>query len=482
MRLNVILRYTGMVVLLAAAFMLLSAFVSLVSGVDSAFYPLLLSAVITAALGAFPLIFVDRSGGHISMKEGHMIVVLAWITACVVGMFPYLLWGGPFTVATAWFESVSGFTTTGATALHNVEALPRGLLFWRSSTHWLGGVGVVMFALLILPSLGRTKMTLSSAELSPLARDNYRYRAQKIVQILLILYVGMTAAEAVLLNVAGMNWFDAVNHAFSSIATGGFSTRNASIGYYDNRWIEGIVMFFMIMSGIHYGLIFATVTGDSYNILRSQVTRFYFATILIAAACITLSINAADIYPTLGESARAGLFQTVATITTTGFSIADTVAWTPLSTAVLIYLMFQCACAGSTSGGIKTDRIWLACKVLRARLVQQRHPNAVVRIKLHNVVQESEFVNFAMFFIVLYVLLVVVGTLVVTATGVDLMTGFSMIAASMGNVGPAFGTVGSAADYAHISPGIKTFCTIFMLLGRLEIFGLIQLFMFKWWR
>ena len=481
MRLNVILRYTGMVVLLAAAFMLLSALVSLVSGGDSAFYPLLLSAVITGSLGAFPLIFVGRSS-QLSIKEGQMIVVLAWIMACVVGMFPYLLWGGEFSVASAWFESVSGFTTTGATALHNVEALPRGLLFWRSSTHWLGGVGVVMFALLILPSMGRTKMMLSSAELSPLARDNYRYRAQKIVQILLMLYVGMTAAETVLLRVAGMNWFDAVNHAFSTIATGGFSTRNASIGFYDNRLIEGIVMFFMMMSGIHYGLIFATVTGNSYNILRSQVTKFYIATILIAATCITLSISAADIYPTIGESARAGLFQTVAAITTTGFSIADTTVWTPLSIAILIYLMFQCACAGSTSGGIKTDRIWLACKVLKARLVQQQHPNAVIRIKLHNVVQESEFVNFAMFFIVLYLLLVIAGTLIVTAAGVDLMTGFSMIAASMGNVGPGFGTVGSAADYAHISPGIKTFCTFFMLLGRLEIFGLIQLFMFKWWR
>lgn len=481
MRLNVILRYTGMVILLTAVLMLVSACVSLADGQDSAFYPLLLSAVITASLGSFPLIFVGR-GGQLTMKEGYMIVVLAWIAACVVGMFPYLLWGGEFTVATAWFESVSGFTTTGSTALHNVEALPRGLLFWRSSTHWLGGVGVVMFALLILPSLGRAKIMLSSAEISPLARDNYRYRAHKIVQILLLLYVGMTVAETVLLRIAGMNWFDAVNHAFSTIATGGFSTRNASIAYYDNIWIEGIVTFFMMMSGVHYGLLFATITGKRNNMFRSPVTRFYFATILVAAACITLSIRAADIYPTLSESARKGLFQTVACISTGGFAIADTTDWTPFSIAVMIYLMFQCACAGSTSGGIKSDRIWLAFKVLKARLVQQQHPNAVVRIKLHDVVQDNGVVNFAMFFIVLYVLIVLAGTLVVTATGIDLMSGFSMIVASMSNVGPGFGTVGSAADYAHIPPGIKTFCTLFMLLGRLEIFGLIQLFMIKWWR
>ena len=481
MRTNVILRYTGMVVLLNAAFMFIAACVSLAGGLDSAFYALLLSTVITASLGSFPLIFVGKSG-QLTMKEGYMIVVLAWLMSCLVGMFPYLLWGGEFTVASAWFESVSGFTTTGATALHNVEALPRGLLFWRSSTHWLGGVGVVMFAMVILPSLGRAKMTLSSAELSPMARDNYRYRAQKIVQILLMLYLGMTVTAAILLKIAGMNWFDAVNHAFSTVATGGFSTRSASIGYYDSRWIEAIVMFFMTMSGVHYGLLFATITGKHNNMFRSEVTRFYFATIAVAAACIVLSIWLSGVYPSFGESLRRGLFQTISTITTTGFAIADTTVWTPFSIAVLIYLMFQCACAGSTSGGIKSDRIWLAMKVLKARLLLQQHPNAVIRIKLNNVSQDNSVVNFAMFFIVLYILIVLAGTLVVTAAGMDLTTGFSMVAASMGNIGPGFGTVGSMADYAHVSPFVKTFCTLFMLLGRLEIFGLIQLFMIKWWR
>lgn len=481
MRINVILRYTGMVVLLNAAFMLLACGVSLAYGQDSAFYPLLLSTVITTSLGAFPLIFVGKSS-QLTMKEGYMTVVLAWLMACLVGMFPYLLWGGEFTIASAWFESVSGFTTTGATALSNVEALPHSLLFWRSSTHWLGGVGVVMFALIILPSLGRTKMMLSTAELSPLARDNYRYRAQKIVQVLLVLYVGMTLLETVLLRAAGMSLFDALNHSFSTVATGGFSTRNTSIAHYDSVWIEGIIMFFMMMSGVHYGLIFATITGKHNTLFRSEVARFYFATIAVAATGITLSIWLAGAYPTFGESARNGLFHTISTITTTGFAIADTTTWSPFAIAVLIFLMFQCGCAGSTSGGIKSDRIWLSMKVLKARLLQQQHPNAVIRIKLNNVVQESSVVNFAMFFIVLYVLIVVAGTLVVTAAGTDLTTGFSMIAASMGNVGPGFGSVGSMADYAHVSPFVKTFCTLFMLLGRLEIFGLIQLFMIKWWR
>ncbi|MDL2320161.1 TrkH family potassium uptake protein [Alistipes sp. OttesenSCG-928-B03] len=483
MRINVILRYAGIVMMLNAVFMLIAAGVSLAGGLgpDSSFYALLLSAVLTGGMGAFPLLFVERTD-RLTMKEGYAVVVSAWLLACFVGMFPYLLWGGEFDLSTAWFESVSGFTTTGATALHNVEGLPRGLLFWRSSTHWLGGVGVVMFTLLIMPSMGHNKMTLSSVELSPLARDNYRYRTQKIVQILLLIYVGMTACETVLLKVAGMNWFDALNHSFSTISTGGFSTRNASIGYYDNVWIEVITTAFMIISGLHYGLIFATITGKRNNIFRSEVARFYLIVFGVAALLISVNLWGEGVYATVGESVRKGFFQAAAMITTTGFATADTTTWTPFAIVVLIVLMFQCGCAGSTSGGIKSDRILLAFKVFKARLLQQQHPNAVIRIKLGGVAQDREVVNFAMFFIVVYLMLVLIGTVVVAASGVDLTTAFSMIASSIGNIGPGFGTVGTAADYSHISPFINFFCTLFMLLGRLEIFGLIQLFMIKWWR
>ena len=207
MRLNVVLRYVGLILLLDAAFMLLSVVVSLLGGMDTGFYPLLQSFVLTAILGAFPLIFVPR-GGQITSKEGYAIVVGAWLMSCLAGMLPYVLWGGEFSVSDAWFEAVSGFTTTGSTSLSNVEALPRGLLFWRASTHWLGGVGVVMFVLVVLPSMGSTKMRLSSVELSSMAKDNFRYRTQKILQILLVVYVGLTLVETVLLRMAGMSWFD----------------------------------------------------------------------------------------------------------------------------------------------------------------------------------------------------------------------------------------------------------------------------------
>ena len=237
MRVDVVLRYVGVVMLFIATFMLLSAGISYLSGVDSAFYPLLLSSLLTALLGAFPLIFVEKRE-QITNKEGFCIVVGAWLVACVVSMFPYLIWGGEFSLVNAWFESVSGLTTTGSTILNDVEALPRGLQFWRMSSTWIGGMGVVMFALVILPSMGRSKMMLSNVELSTMAKDNYRYRSQIIVQILLVVYVGLTILSTVMLKMAGMNWFDSLCHAMSACATSGFSTKNASVAYFNSPMID----------------------------------------------------------------------------------------------------------------------------------------------------------------------------------------------------------------------------------------------------
>ena len=245
MRLNVVLRYTGLMLLLNAGFMLVSACISLFNNLDTGFYPLLLSFLLTSVLGAFPLIFMPK-GEQISTKEGYGIVVGSWIVACLAGMLPYMLWGGEFNLINAWFESVSGYTTTGSTILNDVEALPDGMMFWRSTTHWLGGVGVVMFALVVLPSSGaQNRMKLSNMELSSMAKENYRYKTQKILHILLVVYVGLTFAQTILLKLAGMDWFDAVNNSFSTIATGGFSTKNLSIAYYDNVRIEIIMIFFM---------------------------------------------------------------------------------------------------------------------------------------------------------------------------------------------------------------------------------------------
>ncbi len=481
MRVDVVLRYIGIVMLFIAGFMLLSAGISWLNGMDSSFYPLLLAALLTALLGAFPLIFVEKKV-QLSNKEGFCIVVGSWLVACIVGTFPYLIWGGEFTPVNALFESVSGFTTTGATVLTDVEALPRGMQFWRISSTWIGGMGVVMFALVILPSMGRSKMTLSNVELSTLAKDNYRYRTQIIVRILLVVYVGLTLLSTVALKLAGMEWFEALCHGMSASATSGFSTHNASIAHYNSPLIDTILIIVMATAGIHFGLIYATVTGKRNNIARSEVTRWYLGMLLSGGLVIAVSIYAAGLYPTFSASFRYGLFQFVSLVSTTGFATADTNLWTPLAVVILIFGSLVCGSAGSTSGGIKINRLVLAVKMMRARLKQQQHPNAVIRVRLDGVVQENEFLHTVMVFIVAYFILILAGTVFAALCGTDLTTAFTGSVAMLGNVGPGFGEVGSMNTYAELPGALKLFGSLLMLFGRLEIFGLIQLFFIKWWR
>lgn len=481
MRLYVILRYSGLVMLFAALFMAVSAVVSFLNGMDSSFYPLVLSSLITALMGAFPMLFVPRIE-QISNKEGFCIVVGSWIMACVVGMFPYLMWGGEFSLVNAWFESVSGFTTTGATILHNVEALPKGLMFWRSCTAWLGGVGVVMFALVVLPSLGKTKMTLSNVELSSLAKDNYRYRTQQIVRILMVVYMGLTIITTLLLKVAGMGWFDALNHAMSACATCGFGTKNLSIAFYDNPYIELVLIGAMILAGIHFGLIYATIIGKPKNIFRSEVTRTYFAVIAVGSLLVAISLYFGHVYPDLLSSLRHASFQFVSLLTTTGYATADTNTWTTFAILLLIFASVVCGCAGSTSGGLKIDRMLLFAKMFKARMRRQQHPNAVIRLKVDGVIQEEELLTTVVTFMVTYLALIFVGAVVNALFGLDMMTAVSSAIACVGNVGPGFGEVGSMANYAELPVVLKLQDAFLMLMGRLEIFGFIQLFFLKWWR
>ncbi len=481
MRLYVILRYSGLVMLFAALFMAVAAVVSFLNGMDSSFYPLVMSSLLTALMGSFPMFFVPKIE-QISNKEGFCIVVGSWIMACVVGMFPYLMWGGEFTLMNAWFESVSGFTTTGATILQDIEALPKGLLFWRSCTAWLGGVGVVMFALVILPSFGKTKMTLSNVELSSLAKDNYRYRTQQIVRILMVVYMGLTAITTLLLKLAGMGWFDAVNHAMSACATCGFGTKNMSIAYYDNPYIELIIMGAIMLSGIHFGLIYATIIGKSKNIFRSEVTRTYFSVIAIGSLLVALSLYMGHIYPDLLSSLRHASFQFISLLTTSGFATADTNTWTTFAILLLIFASMVCSCAGSTSGGLKIDRMLLFGKMLKARMRRQQHPNAVIRLKVDGVIQEGELLNTVVVFMVTYMAVVFIAAVVNALFGLDMMTAVSSAISCLGNVGPAFGEVGSMSNFASLPEVLKVQDTVLMLMGRLEIFGFIQLFFLKWWR
>lgn len=482
MRYSVVIRYIGMVLLVLAAFMLVSAGISYVSGVDSAYSPLIMSSLLTLLLGGFPLIFVPRSD-RISQKEAYCIVVGAWIVASIVGMFPYLMWGGEFTPINAWFESVSGFTTTGASILNDIEALPRGLLFWRMATCWIGGIGVVMFALVILPAIGKSKMMLSNFELSSLAKDNFSlYRTPTVVRIVLSVYIGLTIVATLLLKLGGMTWFDSVCHAMSASSTCGFSTKNLSIGWFNSPLVEMILVVIMAVSGIHFGLIFTTLKRERNNIFRSEITRTYFTVIASATLLIGLSLWIEDIYPNLFTSLRHALFHTVSLITTSGFATVDCNPWTSFAILILIFCSIVCACAGSTSGGMKIDRLLLAVKMLRNRLNSQQHPNAVIRTKVDGVAHDRSLLNSVMVYIVAYMILILLGAFVNTMFGCDLESGFTASVACLGNVGPGFGAVGTMANYSSMPVVLKLNQTLLMLLGRLEIFGLIQLFFIRWWK
>lgn len=481
MRVTVVIRYIGLVMQFIAAFMLASAAVSMLNDYDSAYYPLLLSSFMTALLGTFPLFFVERVE-EIKTKEGYAIVVGSWLVACIVGMFPYLIWGGEFTTINAWFESVSGFTTTGASILNDIEFLPRGLLFWRASSAWIGGIGVVMFALVILPSMGKSRHMLTSVEMSSIAKDNFHYRSKVIFRLLTTIYFGLTLITTVALKYAGMTWFDAVTHAMSSCSTCGLSTKNASVAFWDSPLIEGIMMAAMTLSAIHFGILYATLTGRKNNIFRSEVVRTYIGMMVVIALIIAFSLVAEEVYPSFGEAMRHASFQVVSITTTSGFATADTNTWPAIAIVLLVICSVICGCAGSTSGGMKVDRVLIAAKVVRNRMKIQLHPNAIIRTKVDGIVQEDSTISLVMTFIVTYIILVLIGTVAYTLFGCDILTGFTASIACISNVGPGFGQVGSMSNFSELPALLKLMSTMLMLIGRLEIFGLIQLLFIRSWR
>lgn len=470
-----------MVLQFIAAFMLAAAGVSMHNGFDSGFYPLLLSALITAFLGLFPMIFVDRTT-EVKTKEGYAIVVGSWLVACVVGTFPYLIWGGEFSLMNAWFESVSGFTTTGASILNDIESLPQGLLFWRSATAWIGGIGVVMFALVILPSMGHSRHMLSSQELSSIAKDNFHYRSKVIIRILIFVYLSLTICTTLLLKYEGMSWHDAVNHAMSTCSTCGFSTKNSSIAYFDSVNIEMILIGSMVLSAIHFGVLYATITGRRNNLFRSEIVRVYLGMMAVISIIIAISLVSDNVYDSFGEALRHSTFQVASITTTSGFATVDTNTWTPIAIILLIFCMVVCGCAGSTSGGLKVDRLVISAKIIRNRIKVQQHPNAILRVKVNGVVQDSSTQNLVTTFVIAYILLALIGTFTYTLFGCDLETAFTATIACMSNVGPGFGEVGSMGNYSDLPAMLKLVSTALMLIGRLEIFGFLQLFFMKSWK
>jgi len=481
MNLSVVSRYIGIALFLNAIFMLISAVVSAIYGYDASFSPLMMSAIITFVCGAFPLVFVGNRT-EINMKEGFVIVVFSWIFSCVFGMLPYILYGGEFSIVNAWYESVSGYTTTGATILTNVEGIPKGLHFWRASTHWLGGVGVVLFMLLILPTVNSFRMKLSKMEISDLSKENFRYKAHQTIAIITFVYVGLTLVETILLMFAGMNLYEAIIHSFSTIATGGFSTRNLSIKAFDSFPIELIIMVFMMLSGLHFGLLFSAISGRSKQLFKSPIVRLYIGSLLLGGTFVGFNLYFTGAYDSLSTCFRYGFFQVVSCGTATGFASADSSVWPGFSMLLITYFTLSCACSGSTTGGIKIDRLWIFFRSIKAQIVKQLHPNAVVSIKVGNNTLEPDIVHAVNLFIALYLFAVFVVAVLLTMMGVGITEAISGSVANMANCGPGFGAVGSMGNYSSIPDAGKFLLGIEMLLGRLEIYPLILVFTMNRWR
>lgn len=479
MRIQIVLRYLGLALVVDGLFMVLSAAVSALYG-DDAVLPLLYSGLVTLAFGLFPFVFVPGTD-VLSDREGLLIVTGSWLLSCLVGSLPYVLWGGVFDFTNAWFESVSGFTTTGSSILSDVEALPRGLLFWRAATHWVGGVGIVLFVLAVLPFLGMAETVLFRSETSAMVRASFQVRSRNAVLILSRVYFGLTAAQTAALMVCGLDLFDAVTHAFATIATGGFSTRNTSVAAFDSVAVEVVIILFMAVSGLHFGLIFAALSGHARELWRSAVVRYYLGALAVATAVTAACLHGQQQVGWWG-ALRAAAFNVSSVGTSTGFATVDTSVWPPLAQLLLLLLALQCACSGSTSGGIKADRLVVAAKGLVRQLTELAHPRAAVPIRLDDRALDEKTVRSALLYIVVYLGIVICSTAVLAALGVDLLSGFSGVVACAGNVGPGLGSLGSMANFGHLSDAAKWVLSLTMLLGRLEIYALLLLLLPASWR
>ena len=483
----------GLLLLFNGGFMVISAIVSFVTN-DGAGLAISSAGGITLFAGML-LMFVTRDHKkEIKKREGYIVVTFGWLFMSLSGMLPYLASGAIPNVTNAFFETISGYTTTGATILSDIESLPKGILFWRSMTHWIGGMGIIVLAIAILPLLGIGGMQLFAAEAPGPSADKLHPRITDTAKRLWLIYFGFTAAETIALNLAGMSFFDAVNHAMSTLSTGGFSTKNASVAYWnDTPIIQYIIIFFMMLAGMNFVLSYFAFKGQVQKIIKDEEFRLYMI-FIIGFSCISAiviyfkaDISASTIaHPMVwgaGESAfRHGLFQVLAVITTTGFVTADFTMWSPLLTVLFFGLMFLGGSAGSTSGGIKVVRHILTIKNAFMEFKRTLHPNAIIPVRYNTRSVDRNIIYNILAFFILYMLSWIAGASVLAALGLDFITALGGAASALGNVGPAFGDLSPVDSYGGLPVAAKWWCGFLMLIGRLELFTVLILLTPFFWR
>ncbi|MFH6604688.1 TrkH family potassium uptake protein [Maribacter algicola] len=489
---RIIIHLMGLLLLCNGGFMLLAA---LVSGIydDGATLDIAIAAVTTLFTGVTAMYFTRGHKKEVKRKEGYIIVTFGWIVMSLSGMLPYLFSGSIPTITNAFFETISGYTTTGASILDDIEALPEGILFWRSLTHWIGGMGIIVLAIAILPLLGIGGMQLFAAEAPGPSADKLHPRITDTAKRLWYIYVGYTLAETLLLKLAGMSFFDAINHSLATLSTGGFSTKNLSLAFWnDQPLIQYIVILFMFLAGTNFVLSYFAFKGKVQRVLKDEEFKYYGALIVFFTLIATLviyfkaEVPVSEYHPkvlgTAESSFRHALFQVIAVITTTGFVSADFTSWTPFLTIFFFGLMFLGGSAGSTAGGIKVMRHVLIIKNGLLEFKRTLHPSAIIPVRYNNKTVKEHIVYNIIGFLILYMLLFIIGALVLGALGLDFVTAIGGAASSLGNVGPAFGSLNPLSNFNGLPDLGKWWCGFLMLAGRLELFTVLILLTPYFWK
>jgi len=480
MNFKIVIKILGSLLFIESFFLFLSSIVSIIYG-DHAFLSLFIPAAITFVLGGIAWYKTSKAPANLGKREGYLIVSLVWVVFSLFGSLPFILSGSIPGFTDAFFETMSGFTTTGASILNDIEAMPKGLLFWRSVTQWMGGMGMIVMSLAILPMLGIGGMELFVAEVPGPTADKLHPRVRQTAKRLWGIYTAFTAMEIVLLMLGGMSLYDAVNHSFTTMATGGYSTKQASIAN-ETPYIQYVISVFMLIAGVNFTLSYFALKLKFKRVFSNEEFRWYLSFILAFTLILTFTVYYRNIESGLEKAFRDSFFQVVSIITTTGFVTADYLEWGTFGIMLMFTMMFLGGSAGSTGGGIKIVRVVILLKNSVLEFKRLLHPKAVIPVRLNHRAVDSMIVTNVLAFIVFYILTFVAGSIIMAALGLDLESSMGSVIASLGNIGPGIGSVGPVVNFAHIPDLGKWVLSLLMLMGRLELFTVMIIFTPVFWK
>ncbi|HCS72717.1 MAG TPA: potassium transporter KefA [Clostridiales bacterium] len=479
MNFRMIFKSIGTVICVEAACMIPSLIVALIYNEGDA--PAFIVSILAAGITGFVLMCIKSKTSLIYTRDGFAIAALGWLLITAFGALPFILSGAIPSSVDAFFESASGFSTTGASILKDVEAAPKGILFWRSFTHWIGGMGVLILMIALIPSVKPSTLHILKAESPGPSPGKFVPKIGQSTKILYLIYAALTAIQVIILAIGGMPLYDNLVHTFGTAGTGGFSSRNASVGAYGSLYMEIVIAVFMFLFGVNFSLYYMALKGDIKSSLWDEELRFYFTTVVAAIVLITLNIKG-TIFPSIGESLRHSSFTVSSIITTTGYTNTDFNLWPWFSKCIIYLLMFMGASAGSTGGGIKCIRILLLFKIAKREIKKITHPRMVQTVKLNGRVVDEAILSGILTFFFLFIAIFALSVLIVSFEGQDFVTTTSAVISCLSNIGPGLGTVGPAGNYSGFTDFSKIILSLDMITGRLEIFPILLLFLPSFWK